>query len=97
MIEVLGLAQALPTHSGLDLADPSGGYLYGLYSVEPVADAAHITYGNLQDRLILPVLTQRMESVMRAAVANADSKTAYDALHVYLLLHDKEHYETTQR
>jgi type VI secretion system protein ImpL len=95
MIEVLGLAQALPTHSGLDLGDPSGAYLYGLYSAEPVAYAAHIAYGNLQDRLILPVLTQRMESVMRAAVANADSKTAYDTLHVYLLLHDKEHYVGT--
>ena len=95
MIEVLGLAQALPTHSGLDLGDPSGGYLYGLYAAGPVADAAHIAYGNLQDRLILPVLTQRMESVMRAAVANADSKTAYDTLHVYLLLHDKEHYTGT--
>jgi type VI secretion system protein ImpL len=95
MIEVLGLAQALPTHSGLDLGDPSGAYLYGLYSVDPVSDAAHIAYGNLQDRLILPVLTQRMESVMRAAVTNAESKTAYDTLHVYLLLHDKEHYVGT--
>jgi type VI secretion system protein ImpL len=96
MIEVLGLAQALPTHSGLDLGDPSGAYLYGLYTVEPVADAAHVAYGNLQDRLILPVLTQRMESVMRAAVANADSKTAYDTLHVYLLLHDKAHFGASE-
>ncbi len=91
MIEVLGLAQALPTHSGLDLASPSGAYLYGLYAADPVADAAHIAYGNLQDRLILPVLTQRMEAVMRSAVQAADAKTAYDTLHVYLLLHDKTH------
>jgi len=96
MIEVLGLAQALPTHSGLDLAEPSGAYLYGLYSAEPVADAAHVAYGGLQDRLILPVLTQRMESVMRAAVSNGDSKTAYDTLHVYLLLHDKAHFSGSE-
>ena len=96
MIEVLGLAQALPTHSGLNMGDPSGAYLYGLYAVEPVADAAHVAYGNLQDRLILPVLTQRMESVMRAAVANADSYAAYDALHVYLLLHDKAHFSASE-
>ena len=92
MIEVLGLAQALPTHSGLDLAAPSGAYLYGLYAAEPVADAAHIAYGNLQDRLILPVLTQRMEAVMRSAVANGDAKTVSDTLRVYLLLHEKERY-----
>lgn len=92
MIEVLGQAQALPTHTGLNLGDPSGAFLYGLYAAEPIADAAHGAYGNLQDRLILPVLIQRMESAMRAAVQANDSKTAYDTLHVYLLLHDKEHY-----
>ncbi|RFO96239.1 type VI secretion system membrane subunit TssM [Rhodoferax lacus] len=95
MIEVLGLAQALPMHSGLDLGDPSGAYLYGLYAAEPVADAAHSAYGDLQDRLILPVLTQRMEAVMRSAVQAGDSKAAYDTLHVYLLLHDKEHYSAS--
>lgn len=95
MIEVLGLAQNLPTHSGLDLGDPSGAYLYGLYTAEPVADAAHVTYGNLQDHLILPVLTQRMESVMRSAVQANDAKSAYDTLHVYLLLHDKVHFSAS--
>jgi type VI secretion system protein ImpL len=92
MIDVLGAAQALPTHSGLDLGDPSGAYLYGLYTAEPIADAAHVAYANLQDRLILPVLILRMESVMREAVQAKDSKTAYDTLHAYLLLHDKEHF-----
>lgn len=95
MIEVLGLGQTLPTHSGLNLTDPSGAFLYGLYTAEPIADTANLTYSNLQDRLILPVLIQRMESVMRSAVQTADAKTAYDTLQVYLLLHDKVHFSTS--
>lgn len=95
MVQALGLAQALPTHSGLDLGDPSSAYRYGLYSAPPVADAAHQAYANLQDRLILPVLTQRMEAVMRQAVKSQDPKAAYDALHVYLLLHDAKHFANT--
>lgn len=95
MIEVLGLGQTLPTHSGLNLADPSGAFLYGLYTAEPISDTANETYSNLQDRLILPVLIQRMESVMRSAVKTADAKTAYDTLQVYMLLHDKMHFSAT--
>ena len=92
---VLTLAQALPTHSGLDLLNPSSTFGFGLYSAEPVLHAAELTYGNLQDRVILPVLVQRMEFVLRDAVNNEDSKTAYETLRVYLLMHDLAHYRST--
>ncbi|RYF39808.1 MAG: hypothetical protein EOO27_48650, partial [Comamonadaceae bacterium] len=92
MIDVLGQAQALPAHSGLSLASPPFSYQYGLYVAEPIADAARKSYGRLQDRLIVPVITHRMEAVMRGALADSDATTAYDALRVYLLLHDKERF-----
>ena len=92
MIEALDMAHALPSHSGLDLAAPSLAYLYGLYAAEPIVEAARATYGSLQDRLILPVLTRRMEAVMREAVQAGDIERAHDTLYVYLLLHDKARY-----
>jgi type VI secretion system protein ImpL len=95
MVEVLGMAQALPAHPDLDLAAPSLSYRYGLYAAAPAVDAAQVAYGHLQDRLILPVITQRMETVMRAAVQAEDPKDAYDTLHVYLLLHDKARYSAS--
>ncbi|WP_211460489.1 type VI secretion system membrane subunit TssM [Collimonas silvisoli] len=90
--DVLTAAQELPLFRGLDLADPSGAFGYGLYSAAPIADAAHSTYASLQDSLLLPQIIQRMEEVLAAAVRNQDTKTAYETLRVYLQLHDKAHY-----
>jgi len=95
MLEVLGLAQDLPRHSGLDLENPASTYAYGLYAASPIADAAHVAYGHLQDRLILPVIIQRMETVLRQSEKNQNAKSAYDTLHVYMLLHDKERFSTS--
>ncbi|MBT0571845.1 type VI secretion system membrane subunit TssM [Curvibacter sp. CHRR-16] len=92
MLDVLALAQELPKHSGLELEDPALSYTYGLYTADPIAAAAHVAYGDLQDRLILPVIIDRMEAVMRKAVQYQDAKHAYDTLHVYMLLHDKPHF-----
>jgi len=93
--EVLIHSQALPTHTGLDLANPSSAFGFGLYSAEPVAHEADVAYNNLQDILILPILIQRMEYVLRDAVATEDAKAAYEALRVYLLLHDAAHFRET--
>ncbi|MDH4449683.1 MAG: type VI secretion system membrane subunit TssM [Rhodoferax sp.] len=95
MLDVLALAQELPTRSGLDLDNPTLAYTYGLYTATPVATAAHAAYGVLQDRLILPVILGRMETVLRSAVQAQDAKVAYDTLHVYMLLHDKERFTTS--
>lgn len=92
MLDVLALAQELPKHSGLELDNPALSYTYGLYTATPIAAAAHVAYGDLQDRLILPVLIDRMDAVLRRAMQNQDAKLAYDTLHVYMLLHDKEHF-----
>lgn len=49
-------------------------------------------YDRLLDQLLLPPLVKRMEYVLSDAIARQDSKAAYDALHVYLLLNlDKDH------
>ncbi len=72
-------------------ADPLA-WRYGLYSVPPVMESVASLYDRLLDQLLLPPLVKRMEYVLSDAIARQDSKAAYDALHVYLLLNlDKDH------
>ncbi|CAE6934948.1 type VI secretion system membrane subunit TssM [Paraburkholderia domus] len=82
-------AHYLPTYRGLDLSDPDSTYRYGLYSAPDIVTESHHTYDALEDNLLLPQIVHRMEDVISQAVVNKDSKTAYDALRVYLMLYDK--------
>lgn len=90
MPEVLAAARDLPAYAGLDLADPSVDWRYGLYSVPPVLDAATLTHGRLQDNLLVPYLVRRVEAVLSGAVSQRDARQTYDTLRVYLMLHDAE-------
>ncbi|PUE24047.1 type VI secretion system membrane subunit TssM [Limnohabitans sp. Jir72] len=93
--KVLGLAQVLPTHAGLDLAQPSASFLYGLYTAEPIAQAGEHAYGQLLDRLVLPVVIERMEQVMHESLTEEDARLAYQTLRVYLMLHDAQKFSQT--
>jgi type VI secretion system protein ImpL len=82
-------ARYLPTYQGLDLSDPDSTYRYGLYTAPDIVTESHHTYDALEDNLLLPQIVHRMEDVISQAIANKDSKTAYEALRVYLMLYDK--------
>ncbi|MFK0380204.1 type VI secretion system membrane subunit TssM [Pandoraea sp. NPDC090278] len=88
MPEVLAAAHDLPAYSGLNLADPTLDWRYGLYTVPPELDAATFTHSKLQDNLLVPYLVRRVETVLTSAVAGKDAKRTYDTLRVYLMLHD---------
>lgn len=90
--DVLNGARELPGYHGLDLDNPSGSYLYGLYTVPPILDASGETYAQLQDHMLLPPILLRMETVLAKSVKDRDAKTAYETLRVYKLLHDKGRY-----
>ncbi|EDH8178271.1 type VI secretion system membrane subunit TssM [Salmonella enterica subsp. enterica serovar Typhimurium] len=76
----------------LDPDAPPLAWRYGLYSVPPVTDSVASLYNRLLDQLLLPPLVKRMEYVLADAIARQDSKAAYDALRIYLLLNlDKDH------
>jgi type VI secretion system protein ImpL len=87
--DTLTEARYLPTFPGLDMADPDSAYRFGLYTAPAVVAESRRTYDVLEDNLLLPPIVRRMENVIAQAVANKDSKTAYDALRVYLMLYDK--------
>ncbi|WP_240702165.1 type VI secretion system membrane subunit TssM [Trinickia terrae] len=86
---ILTDAQALPAYPGLDLAAPAISYRFGLYTPGGLAPESRRVYAALEDKLLLPQIVRRQETVIAQAIAQHDAKTAYDALRVYLMLHDK--------
>lgn len=90
--DVLNGALELPGYPGLDIDNPPGSFLYGLYTVPPVLGVTGETYAQLQDHTLLPTILQRMEAVLAQSMKDGDAKTAYETLHVYKLLHDKDRY-----
>ncbi|HEY4311286.1 MAG TPA: type VI secretion system membrane subunit TssM [Pirellulales bacterium] len=91
--DTLTASRDLPAYPGLDLSGPDAAWRYGLYTPPDIVAESHRTYDALEDKLLLPQIVQRMEDVISQAVANKDSKTAYDALRVYLMLYDKGKYD----
>ncbi|MDQ7998138.1 MAG: type VI secretion system membrane subunit TssM [Luteibacter sp.] len=90
--DVLNGARELPGHAGLDLDNPSGAFLYGLYTPPPILAATGETYARLQDHMLLPTILQRMEAALAQSVKDGDAKGAYETLRVYKLLHDRNRY-----
>ncbi|MGV4277130.1 type VI secretion system membrane subunit TssM [Citrobacter farmeri] len=89
---LLNQARALSSWPGLNPDSPPLAWRYGLYSVPPVTGSVASLYDRLLDQLLLPPLVKRMEYVLADAIGRQDSKAAYDALRVYLLLNlDKDH------
>jgi len=87
--DTLTESRYLPTFPGLDLSDPDSAWRYGLYTPRDIATESRNAYDALEDNLLLPQIVHRLEDVMSGAIASNDSKAAYDALRVYLMLYDK--------
>jgi len=86
-------ARNLPGWSGLDLVDPDAAFRYGLYAAPGIVTASAQTYRALEGNLLLPQIVRRIETVIDKAIADKDTKTAYSALRVYLMLHDRTKYD----
>ncbi|WP_250475273.1 type VI secretion system membrane subunit TssM [Caballeronia sp. GAFFF1] len=86
--DTLSEALYLPTWTGLNLAEPDTSFRYGLYTAPGIADASRFTYQALEDNLLVPQIVHRLEDVISSSIASQDSKSAYDALRVYLMLYD---------
>lgn len=86
--DTLTEARHLPTFPGLDLSAPSSTWRYGLYTPPSIEADSRRAYDALEDNLLLPQIVRRMEDVMSGAISGNDPKAAYDALRVYLMLHD---------
>lgn len=91
--DVLTSAQNLPLYPNLDLQSPAFSYRYGLYTGQSILDASTKTYQVLQDGMLLPYVIQRTQMSMLEGMRTQNSDKTYNALRVYLMLHNKEHYD----
>jgi type VI secretion system protein ImpL len=91
--DVLTAIQAVSEQPGLETANPSSVYTYGLYTASPIVESSNKTYAYVQDNYVVPVVVKRIETVLSNSVAKRDAKTAYDALRIYLMLHEKDRYK----
>ena len=89
---ILDSSETLPRYDTLKLDDPSWDYRFGLYTGENIKKTSDHTYHQLQDSLLLPYINQRLETVMVDSLRDKNSDKAYNALRVYLLLHDEKRY-----
>ncbi|SAK54136.1 ImcF domain-containing protein [Caballeronia ptereochthonis] len=88
--DTLAQARDLPAAPGLDLAAPDSSFRYGLYAAPAIVDVSRLTHQALQDNFLLPQIVRRIEDVIAQSIEQQDSKSAYDALRVYLMLYDRE-------
>lgn len=93
--DALTTAQEMPLYRDLNVSNPALRYRYGLSTSGAIQAASNTTYNHLEDLLLLPHIVRRVETVLRAAVDAGEAKLVYDTLRVYLLLHDKTHYNAS--
>ncbi len=94
--DTLNETRSLASHTSLDLAHPDSTYRYGLYAAPAVVEASNQAYNALEDNLLLPQIVRRIESVLSQAIASKNTKATYDALLIYLMLHDKTRYNAAE-
>ncbi|WP_309269060.1 type VI secretion system membrane subunit TssM [Azonexus sp.] len=82
----------LPAYPGLDRDQPASDWRYGLYVGDDIGEASTVTQAALEDRILLPFVTRRMETALAEAIRRQDETAVYDALRVQLLLYGKDRY-----
>jgi type VI secretion system protein ImpL len=100
----LGLTPLLPLLSAIEhiadgpdfpVDDPPLRLTFGLYQGEKLDSAARSTYRRSLEAVLLPQVAKRLHSVLEQAPAD-DLEFAYEALRVYLMLHQSEHFNADE-
>ncbi|MDS0859159.1 type VI secretion system membrane subunit TssM [Burkholderia pseudomultivorans] len=77
-------------HDATHLAtDADGTFRFATARLETIASDSRHVYEALSEQAVLPHIVRRMEDAIVSAVATGDAQAAYDALRVYLMLHDR--------
>ncbi|EJO57759.1 type VI secretion system membrane subunit TssM [Burkholderia multivorans] len=80
-------------HDATHLAtDADGTFRFATARLETIASDSRHVYEALSEQAVLPHIVRRMEDAIVSAVAIGDAQAAYDALRVYLMLHDRERF-----
>lgn len=93
---ILDAAHDLTAYPQLDAQAPPTSWRYGLYAASDLVAEQGRTYDALQDRLFLPFLLRRVETVMGEGIDSKDEELTYGALRTYLLLNERERYAASE-
>ncbi|NYT86485.1 type VI secretion system membrane subunit TssM [Pollutimonas harenae] len=91
LLPYLDALQALPAGNGFETDDPPFSYGFGLYQGDKIQAAADGAYRVAQDQVLVPQVSQRIATALRAAPAD-DLEYSYEALRAYLMLYDAQRY-----
>jgi type VI secretion system protein ImpL len=93
LLPILNDARNLASSDRFDIGKPPATYRFGLYQGFKVASAADAAYDRLIEKLLLPRVALRMETLLRNAPPD-DLEALYGRLKAYLMLFDPDHYQS---
>lgn len=92
MLPTLNVMEHLADGQTFQVATPPLGNTFGLYQGSKLEAAANQTYDRALHAVMLPRIARRIEEILRST-PNDDLELNYEALKVYLMLSDPEHYD----
>jgi type VI secretion system protein ImpL len=89
---VMDSLSGIPKSSDFDVDEPPSLYTYGLYTGQNIQTATNNLYDFLSLNYLLPAINKRLEQALRQATEASDDVAIYEALRVYIMLHDRSKY-----
>jgi type VI secretion system protein ImpL len=92
MLPVLGAIERIADGEDFLVEDPPLRLTFGLYQGRKLEAAARTTYRRSLEAVLLPRVMRRIHEVL-ATAPEEDLEFSYEALRVYLMLNDPQHYD----
>jgi type VI secretion system protein ImpL len=93
VLPVLAQMKALALTETVNVESPPLGHTWGLFQGEKMDAAARTSYRRALATALAPVLSRRIEDVLRRGSQNPE--LLYETLKAYLMLHQREHLDAT--
>ena len=93
VLPILAKMQILANTESVNVESPPLGHTWGLFQGEKMTAAAKTSYRRALATALAPVLSRRIEDVLRRGSQNPE--LLYETLKAYLMLHQREHLDAT--
>ncbi|NRN28986.1 type VI secretion system membrane subunit TssM [Photorhabdus heterorhabditis] len=93
LIQYLTQLQSLTANQQIDPGNPPFVYDMGLYQGPQLNNASYPVYQHALKNLLLPLVTQQVESILRQQADSNNSESTYEALKAYQMLFQTQHYD----
>ncbi|WP_448511909.1 type VI secretion system membrane subunit TssM [Photorhabdus laumondii] len=93
LLQYLTQLQSLTTNHQIDSDSPPLAYGMGLYRGPQLNSANYPVYQHALKNLLLPLVTQQVESILHQQADGDNSESTYEALKAYQMLFQPQHYD----